>query len=79
MVAVPEVRLGGGGVDVVVERQLAAREAGQAVVEEAPLLVGGRPGTRLVVAIAPGLTIGLVRPSALCSIAASELNGLPWR
>ena len=28
-------------------------------------------------AIAPGLTIGFVRPSGLCSIAASELNGRP--
>ena len=35
------------------------------------------PGTRLVVAIAPALTIGFVRPSALRSIAASELNGKP--
>ena len=36
-----------------------------------------RPGIRLVVAIAPALTIGLVRPSALCSTAATELNGRP--
>ena len=35
------------------------------------------PGTRLVVMIAPGLTIGFVRPSALASIAATELNGNP--
>ena len=35
------------------------------------------PGTRLVVAIAPAFTIGLVRPSALRSTAASELNGSP--
>ncbi len=35
------------------------------------------PGTRLVVAIAPAFTIGFVRPSSRCSIAASELNGSP--
>ena len=35
------------------------------------------PGTRLVVAIAPALTIGLVRPSPLRSTAASELKGRP--
>ena len=35
------------------------------------------PGARLVAAIAPGLTIGLVRPSPLRSIASSELNGRP--
>jgi hypothetical protein len=35
------------------------------------------PGTRLVVAIAPAFTIGLVRPSGLRSIAAIELNGSP--
>ncbi len=35
------------------------------------------PGTRLVVAMAPGFTIGFVRPSALRSTAASELNGRP--
>ena len=35
------------------------------------------PGTRLVVAIAPEFTIGFVRPSSLCSIAVSELNGRP--
>src|SRR5262245_46559367 len=35
------------------------------------------PGTRLVVAIAPAFTIGLVRPSALRSMAAIELNGRP--
>jgi hypothetical protein len=35
------------------------------------------PGTRLVVAMAPAFTIGLVRPSGLCSTAASELNGRP--
>jgi hypothetical protein len=35
------------------------------------------PGTRLVVAIAPELTIGFVRPSGPCSIAVSELNGRP--
>jgi hypothetical protein len=35
------------------------------------------PGTRLVAAIAPGLTIGFVLPSGLASIAASELNGRP--
>src|SRR5262245_43346481 len=32
------------------------------------------PGARLVVAIAPELTMGLVRPSPLCSMAARELN-----
>ena len=30
-----------------------------------------------MVAIAPEFTIGLVRPSPLCSIAPSELNGRP--
>ena len=45
--------------------------------DELPLRVGVAPGTRLVVAIAPALTIGLVRPSALRSMAASELNGSP--
>ena len=35
------------------------------------------PGTRLVAAIAPGLTIGFVRPSPLRSIAVSELNARP--
>ena len=35
------------------------------------------PGTRLVVAIAPGFTIGFVRPSGLRSIASIELNGRP--
>jgi hypothetical protein len=35
------------------------------------------PGTRLVVVIAPELTIGLVRPWLPCSIAVSELNGKP--
>ncbi len=30
-----------------------------------------------MVAIAPGFTIGFVRPSSLCSIASSELNGSP--
>ncbi len=36
-----------------------------------------RPGTRLVVAIAPGFTIGFVRPSSLRSIAETALNGRP--
>src|SRR5262245_1078554 len=35
------------------------------------------PGTRLVVAIAPGLTIGFVLPSRLHSMPATELNGKP--
>jgi hypothetical protein len=35
------------------------------------------PGTRLVVAIAPALTIGLVAPVVLRSTAASESNGKP--
>src|SRR6516165_6912598 len=35
------------------------------------------PGARLVVAIAPAFTIGLVRPSPLRSTAASELKGKP--
>ncbi len=35
------------------------------------------PGTRLVVAIAPELTIGFVRRSAFNSIAMTELNGSP--
>jgi hypothetical protein len=35
------------------------------------------PGAMLVVAIAPGFTIGLVRPSIRSSIAATELNLLP--
>ena len=35
------------------------------------------PGTRLVVAIAPELTIGFVRPSGLRSMPASELNAIP--
>src|SRR5215218_10311246 len=35
------------------------------------------PGVMLVVAIAPGLTIGLVLPSGLSSIAATELNFRP--
>ena len=35
------------------------------------------PGSRLVVAIAPELTIGLVLPSSLRSTAASESNGNP--
>src|SRR6516225_11487158 len=35
------------------------------------------PAARLVVAIAPAFTIGLVRPSTLSSIAVSELNGSP--
>ena len=35
------------------------------------------PGTRLVAAIAPGFTIGFVRPSALRSIADRELNARP--
>src|SRR5262245_62339884 len=35
------------------------------------------PGTRLVVAIAPALTIGLVRPSGVRSTAPKELNASP--
>lgn len=35
------------------------------------------PGTRLVAVMAPGLTIGLVRPSGERSTAAAELNGRP--
>ncbi len=35
------------------------------------------PGTRLVVAMAPELTIGLVRPSGLRSTAATELKAMP--
>jgi hypothetical protein len=35
------------------------------------------PGARLAVAIAPALTIGLVRPSGPRSTAASELKGSP--
>ena len=35
------------------------------------------PGAMLVVAIAPGLTMGFVRPSGRSSIAATELNRLP--
>ena len=35
------------------------------------------PGTRLVVAMAPAFTMGFVLPSALRSMAASELNGSP--
>ena len=35
------------------------------------------PGTRLVVAIAPAFTIGLVRPSAVRSMPATELNAKP--
>src|SRR5215475_10495245 len=35
------------------------------------------PGTRLVVAIAPALTIGFVLPSRLHSMPANELNGRP--
>lgn len=36
-----------------------------------------RPGTRLVVAIAPEFTIGFVRPSAFRSIPSRELNASP--
>src|SRR5262245_14304519 len=35
------------------------------------------PGTRLVVAIAPALTMGLVRPSMLRSMAVTELKANP--
>ena len=35
------------------------------------------PGTRLVVAIAPALTIGFVRPLGLRSMPATELNAYP--
>ena len=35
------------------------------------------PGMRLVVAIAPGFTIGFVRPPGPRSTAATELNGRP--
>ncbi len=38
---------------------------------------GVAPGTRLVVAMAPEFTMGFVRPSGLCSTAASELKGSP--
>src|SRR5271167_2991297 len=38
---------------------------------------GVEPGTRLVAAIAPGFTIGFVRPSSLRSTAARALNGRP--
>ena len=35
------------------------------------------PGTRLVVAIAPALTIGFIVRSSLSSMAMTELNGSP--
>ena len=35
------------------------------------------PGTRLVVAMAPEFTMGLVRPSALASMPANELKARP--
>ena len=68
-----------GGVDLFVERERSAGEPRQAVVNELPLVIAVAPGTRLVVAIAPAFTIGLVRPSGLRSMAASELNGIRWR
>ena len=61
--------------NLVVHRQLAAGEFRQALVDERPF--GVRivlPGTRLVVAIAPALTIGLVRPSGMRSMPATELK-----
>jgi hypothetical protein len=46
-------------------------------VEEPPSGLTRAARARLVVAIAPAFTIGLVRPSRLRSTAASELNGSP--
>ena len=42
-----------------------------------PLRVCVSPGTRLVVAIAPEFTIGLVRPSPLCSMAVKRIERQP--
>jgi hypothetical protein len=62
----------GRGVDLLAQGQRPAREPAQAVVEEPPAFALAAPGARLVVAIAPALTIGLVRPSGPRSTAASE-------
>ena len=69
------VRRGRRPVHLRADRERAAGEPCEAVMAchfSAAVL----PGTRLVVAIAPGLTIGFVRPS-LCSTAESQLNGKP--
>ena len=56
---------------------MAAGEARQNAMDPLPPLLQVGPGTRLVAAIAPELTMGLVRPSPARSIASSELNGRP--
>ena len=63
-----------GRVDLFVECQLPACEPGQAVINELPPGLTVAPGTRLVVAIAPEFTIGLVRPSGSARSPPSELT-----
>src|SRR5262249_55997336 len=58
---------GGGG----------AGKGGRAARTNGERAAGVTPGTRLAVAIAPGFTIGFVRPSVLRSTASVELNGNP--
>ena len=78
MLLVALVRLGRRPVDLVVERRARGRRSARGRRAGAATWPRrSRPGRRLVVAIAPGFTIGFVRPSPLRSTASSELNGSP--
>ena len=77
MLRFPDVRLGGGPVDVVGEDSVRPAKRESPSHRNCHLCSRFDPGRRLVVASAPELTIGFSRPSSLRSTAVIESKGNP--